>query len=191
MANRLPTASPKILLLDNFDSFTHILADYFLQLGANLTIVRNDATMDSLIAQNFEAVILSPGPGTPADAGIMQEVIQHYHSKVPMLGICLGHQAIGEFFGASLVRALQPMHGKLSAISIIPDPIFSGIDAPWTVVRYHSLILTQLPPTLVALAFGKAGNFLHQHPTFVKWQEKFTGVVLILLGLKVAFLKKS
>ena len=104
MANRLPTASPKILLLDNFDSFTHILADYFLQLGANLSIVRNDVTLDSLIAQNFEAVILSPGPGTPTDAGIMQEVIQHYHTKVPMLGICLGHQAIGEFFGASLDR---------------------------------------------------------------------------------------
>ncbi len=160
MVNRLTTASPKILLLDNFDSFTHILADYFLQLGAHLTIVRNDATVESLIAQNFDAVILSPGPGIPADAGIMFDIIQHYHIKVPILGICLGHQAIGEFFGATLLRALKPMHGKLSEISILPDPIFAGIAVPWPVVRYHSLILKQLPPILAAIAFTQEGEIM-------------------------------
>lgn len=152
--------SPKILLLDNFDSFTHILADYFLQLGANLSIIRNDVPLEDLIGENFEAIILSPGPGKPADAGVMMPLIDFFHNKIPILGICLGHQAIGEYFGAKLDRATRPMHGKLSVIDIHPDTIFDGISNPLEVVRYHSLILKNIPLRLSAIASTAEGEIM-------------------------------
>ncbi len=152
--------SPKILLLDNFDSFTHILADYFLQLGANLSIIRNDVPLEDLIGENFEAIILSPGPGKPADAGVMMPLIDFFHNKIPILGICLGHQAIGEYFGAKLDRATRPMHGKLSVIDIHPDTIFDGISNPLEVVRYHSLILKNIPLRLSAIANTAEGEIM-------------------------------
>ena len=152
--------SPKILLLDNFDSFTHILADYFLQLGANLSIIRNDVPLEDLIGENFEAIILSPGPGKPADAGVMMPLIDFFHNKIPILGICLGHQAIGEYFGAKLDRATRPMHGKLSVIDIHPDTIFDGIYNPLEVVRYHSLILKNIPLRLSAIASTAEGEIM-------------------------------
>ena len=152
--------SPKILLLDNFDSFTHILADYFLQLGANLSIIRNDVPLEDLIGENFEAIILSPGSGKPADAGVMMPLIDFFHNKIPILGICLGHQAIGEYFGAKLDRATRPMHGKLSVIDIHPDTIFDGISNPLEVVRYHSLILKNIPLRLSAIASTAEGEIM-------------------------------
>ncbi|HEX8505050.1 MAG TPA: aminodeoxychorismate/anthranilate synthase component II, partial [Hymenobacter sp.] len=103
----------RLLLLDNFDSFTFTLADYLRQLGAEVLVRRNDVPLHELQALHFDAVVLSPGPGAPAQAGVMPAVIQAFHQTKPMLGVCLGHQALGEFFGASVVRAARPMHGKV------------------------------------------------------------------------------
>ena len=102
-----------ILLIDNYDSFTYNLYDYLLQTGVECTVLRNDAfTLKDLEEIDFQGIVLSPGPKRPADAGLMMAVIDRYHKRVPMLGICLGHQALGEYFGATLVRAAVPMHGK-------------------------------------------------------------------------------
>ncbi|SMB86436.1 anthranilate synthase, component II [Hymenobacter roseosalivarius DSM 11622] len=143
----------RLLLLDNFDSFTYNLLDYFQQLKVQVQVVRNDVPLAAIEALEFDGIVLSPGPGTPARAGVMPEVIQAYHQRVPMLGVCLGHQALGEFFGAKLQRAAQPMHGKVSEIEIAPqEPLFQNLPPRLLVTRYHSLIISALPETLVPLA---------------------------------------
>lgn len=144
----------RLLLLDNFDSFTFTLADYLRQLGAEVLVRRNDVPLPELQALAFDAIVLSPGPGTPAQAGVMPAVIQAFHQTTPMLGVCLGHQALGEFFGARVVRAARPMHGKVGEIHCNPDePLFAGLPATQLVTRYHSLVLGEpLPPEVVALA---------------------------------------
>lgn len=143
-----------ILLLDNFDSFTFTLADYLRQLGAQVLVRRNDVPLAELQKAAFDAIVLSPGPGTPRDAGSLLAVIDAYHRCLPMLGVCLGHQALGEYFGATLQRAAQPMHGKVSAVAIAAaGPLFGGLPAQIPVTRYHSLVLASpLPPALEALA---------------------------------------
>ena len=145
----------RLLLLDNFDSFTFTLADYLRQLGADVTVRRNDVALAELQVPAFGGVVLSPGPGTPAAAGIMPALIQAYHQTVPMLGVCLGHQALGEFFGARVVRAARPMHGKVTAMrcTVAHDPLFAGLPAEQAVTRYHSLVVAEpLPASLQALA---------------------------------------
>ncbi|SHI31502.1 anthranilate synthase, component II [Hymenobacter daecheongensis DSM 21074] len=144
----------QVLLLDNFDSFTYNLLDYYRQLGVHAHVVRNDVPLAEIQRLAFDAVVLSPGPGTPAAAGCLLALIEAYHQRLPMLGVCLGHQALGEFFGARLTRAARPMHGKLSTISCaIEDPLFAGLPARMPVTRYHSLVLKDLPPVLAPLAF--------------------------------------
>lgn len=144
----------RLLLLDNFDSFTFTLADYLRQLGAEVLVRRNDVAIQELRALEFDGIVLSPGPGTPAQAGVMPAVIQAYHQHLPMLGVCLGHQALGEFFGARVVRAARPMHGKVADMRCDPtEALFAGLPAIQQVTRYHSLILEEpLPPDIVPLA---------------------------------------
>jgi anthranilate synthase/aminodeoxychorismate synthase-like glutamine amidotransferase len=137
-----------LILLDNYDSFTYNLQDYFSQLGKPCDVIRNDEkSLQEIIGMNPEAIILSPGPETPSKAGIMMEVIKSFHNKIPMLGICLGHQGIGEFFGAALVRAEKIMHGKTSLIYHQDHPLFSKIPSPFEAMRYHSLLLKNMERT--------------------------------------------
>lgn len=145
----------RLLLLDNFDSFTYNLLDYLQQLGATVEVVRNDVPLAAIEAlPAFDGIVLSPGPGTPARAGVMPALIAAYYRKLPMLGVCLGHQALGEFFGARLGRAVRPMHGKVSEIQWLEkSPLTANLPARQLVTRYHSLVLSQLPPALVPLAY--------------------------------------
>ncbi len=154
--------SKRILLLDNFDSFTYNLYDYFCRIGLDCTVWRN--TRQPREAEKFEAIVLSPGPGRPVDAGFMMDFIAHFYEKKPLLGICLGHQALGQFFGAHLTHALKPMHGKVSEIHCRPDLLFAELNLVQEVVRYHSLVLKKLPATLQSLAETSEGeNMAFKH----------------------------
>ncbi|WP_242929488.1 anthranilate synthase component II [Pontibacter vulgaris] len=149
-----------LLLLDNFDSFTYNLVDYFGQLGVEAHVVRNDVPLEQITKLPVTAIVLSPGPGTPENAGIMMDVIRYYHEQVPMLGICLGHQALGEFFGARLEKGIRPMHGKISEMICEEDLIFAGLPTQMPVVRYHSLVLRHLPESILALAHTQDGELM-------------------------------
>ncbi|ECE7322951.1 TPA: aminodeoxychorismate synthase component 2 [Salmonella enterica subsp. enterica serovar Thompson] len=136
-----------ILLIDNYDSFTWNLYQYFCELGAEVQVRRNDAlTLAHIDALNPQKIVISPGPCTPNDAGISLAVIRHYAGRIPMLGVCLGHQAMAQTFGASVVRAAKVMHGKTSPVTHNGQGVFRGLPSPLTVTRYHSLIVD--PATL-------------------------------------------
>ncbi|MGV3640339.1 MAG: anthranilate synthase component II [Adhaeribacter sp.] len=149
-----------ILLVDNFDSYTYNLLDYFGQLGIAAQVVRNNVPLESLEELSFEAIVLSPGPGVPRRAGLLMEIIDRYHQSKPMLGICLGHQALGEYFGGTLQKGLQPMHGKISQIDCRPDALFRNLPATMPVVRYHSLVIRPDTPALVPLAYSREGELM-------------------------------
>lgn len=132
----------KVLLVDNFDSFVYNLAQAFGALGADPVVVRNDASILDLIEVSPDAVVISPGPGSPSDAGVSVAAIEHFAGKVPVLGVCLGHQCIGAAFGGRVDRAsVGPVHGKTSAIEHDGKGVFSGIESPMTATRYHSLAI--------------------------------------------------
>ncbi|GAB4107654.1 aminodeoxychorismate/anthranilate synthase component II [Echinicola sediminis] len=138
-----------LLLIDNFDSFSHILADYFLQSGVALKIVRNDTPLALLKEESYEGLVLSPGPETPEKAGNLMEILAYYHDKLPVLGVCLGHQCIGQFFGADLVKGDYPVHGKVHKVRKVADHLMlEGIPPEFQVTRYHSLKLQDLPASL-------------------------------------------
>ncbi|MFD2248563.1 anthranilate synthase component II [Pontibacter ruber] len=163
-----------LLLLDNFDSFTYNLVDYFGQVGVEAHVVRNDVPLEEIKKLPVEAIVLSPGPGAPQQAGVMMEVIRHYHEQVPMLGICLGHQALGEFFGATLAKGIKPMHGKISEITCEQDPVFEGLPPIMPVVRYHSLVLQQVPQSIVPLAHTSEGELMaFRHSTLPLYALQF------------------
>ncbi|MDA0841444.1 MAG: aminodeoxychorismate/anthranilate synthase component II [Planctomycetota bacterium] len=144
-----------ILLIDNYDSFVYNLARYFEQIGRNVRVARNDEINISEIAQlKPEALVISPGPCNPARAGISVEVVREFGHTIPLLGVCLGHQCIGEAFGGTVVRALEPMHGRTSQIKHNESGVFAGIPNPFTATRYHSLIVdpANLPDCLEVTA---------------------------------------
>ncbi|GAA4307433.1 aminodeoxychorismate/anthranilate synthase component II [Nibribacter koreensis] len=149
-----------LLLLDNFDSFTYNLYDYFKQIGVEVEVRRNNVSLEELQKLPLEGIVLSPGPGTPEKAGVMPAVIDYYHDRLPMLGICLGHQALGQFFGGQVVKALKPMHGKISEITCAPDPLFAHMPQKVQVVRYHSLVVTKAPASLIPLAQTQEGELM-------------------------------
>ena len=156
------------VLIDNYDSFTHILQDYLLQTGNPCVVYRNDQiSIAQLEALNPTRIILSPGPETPIQAGITLQVIDKFHANIPILGVCLGHQAIGMYFGAQLIHTTYPMHGKTSSISHNNHAIFNNIPNPFTVMRYHSLAISQLNNTgLAAIANTTDKTIMaiaHQH----------------------------
>ena len=129
-----------ILVIDNYDSFTYNLVQYLGELGAEPEVVRNDAVdMAGISAMRPEGIVISPGPGTPDDAGISLEVIRGLGSGIPILGVCLGHQAIGQAFGATVARARRQMHGKTSAVEHDGRGVFRGVPSPFSATRYHSL----------------------------------------------------
>ena len=131
-----------ILLIDNYDSFTYNLYQQISMLGKEVKVVRNDViSIQEIEALNPEAIIISPGPGTPRDAGISIEVIQKLYKKYPILGICLGHQSIGAAFGAKIVQAKTIMHGKMSTLSYRSHALFENFNEPISVMRYHSLVI--------------------------------------------------
>lgn len=131
-----------ILIIDNYDSFTYNVYQYVANLGYEVQVVRNDhMTLADVEAGRYEAIIISPGPGTPDDAGISKAVIQQFAGQVPILGICLGHQAIGEVFGGRVVRAPAPVHGKVCPIQHSGTGIYQGVSAQFVAGRYHSLIV--------------------------------------------------
>ncbi|PDO87263.1 aminodeoxychorismate synthase component 2 [Kosakonia sacchari] len=138
-----------ILLIDNYDSFTWNLYQYFCELGASVEVRRNDEiALADIAALAPEKIVISPGPCTPDESGVSLAVIRHYAGKLPILGVCLGHQAIAQVFGATIVRAAKVMHGKTSPVTHNGTGVFSGLNNPLTVTRYHSLVID--PPTLPA-----------------------------------------
>ncbi|RUO34164.1 anthranilate synthase component II [Aliidiomarina sanyensis] len=138
-----------ILFIDNYDSFTHNLARYFRELGQDVRVVRNDElTVDEMASLQPEALVISPGPCTPNEAGVSLAAIAHFATQIPILGVCLGHQAIGQVFGGQVVRAAQVMHGKRSWIAHDDSALFERLPSCFEVVRYHSLVLE--PSTMPA-----------------------------------------
>ncbi|HEY8258411.1 MAG TPA: aminodeoxychorismate/anthranilate synthase component II [Gemmatimonadales bacterium] len=146
-----------LLVLDNYDSFTYNLVQYAGELGVEPVVYRNDAaSVPELLALNPLAIIISPGPCTPREAGISIPLVQAAAGSVPILGVCLGHQAIGEAFGGTVIRADRLMHGKTTMVTHIGTPLFEGIPSPFEAMRYHSLVVARqgLPSTLEITAWS-------------------------------------
>ncbi len=152
-----------LLMIDNYDSFTYNLVQYFGELGETVHVFRNDEiTLEAISQQAPDYLVISPGPCTPNEAGISVAAIQHFAGKIPILGVCLGHQSIGQAFGGHIVRAKQLMHGKTSAITHTNQGVFAGLPNPLTVTRYHSLVIepSTLPACLVVTAHSDDGEIM-------------------------------
>lgn len=145
-----------MLMIDNYDSFTYNLVQYLGELGADVVVHRNDQiTIDDIEKMNPERIMVSPGPCTPNEAGISMSVIQHYADKLPILGVCLGHQSIGQVFGGKIIHAKEIMHGKTSMIHHNDKGVFNGLTNPYEATRYHSLVIEKesLPDCLEVTAW--------------------------------------
>ncbi len=153
----------KVLMVDNYDSFTYNLVQYFGELGAQVEVFRNDEITVAGIAQRRpDRLVISPGPCSPAEAGISVEAIRHFAGKLPILGVCLGHQSIGAAFGGKIVRARQLMHGKTSGITTTRQGVFAGLPEKFTVNRYHSLAIEKAscPAELVTTGWTDDGEIM-------------------------------
>ena len=160
-----------ILVIDNYDSFTYNLVQYLGELGAELRVVRNDAmSVDEIVGSRPERIVISPGPGTPDDAGVSLDVIRALGASTPILGVCLGHQAIGQAYGATVARAQTQMHGKTSQIRHDESGVFAGLSNPFTATRYHSLAVLKgtVTPDLTVTAWSEDGEIMgirhRRHP---------------------------
>ena len=166
-----------MLLIDNYDSFTYNLAQYFGELGQEVEVIRNDAIdLEGIKAMNPERIVVSPGPCTPNEAGISVPLIKEFAGKLPILGVCLGHQSIGAAFGGNIVRAKRVMHGKTSTITHNRQDCFAEIPTPFTVVRYHSLVIDRdtLPKDLSITAESDDGEIMGvRHKTLPVWGVQF------------------
>ncbi|MCU1279166.1 MAG: anthranilate synthase component 2/para-aminobenzoate synthetase component 2 [bacterium] len=166
-----------LLLIDNYDSFTYNLAQYLGELGAEVRVERNDAvTVDEVAALAPRRIVISPGPCTPNEAGISLELIARLAGKIPILGVCLGHQAIGQAFGGKVVRAPRVMHGKTSPIEHDGAGLFAGIPSPMQATRYHSLVVepASLPPSLAVTARTAEGEIMAlAHKELAVWGVQF------------------
>jgi anthranilate synthase component 2 len=153
----------KLLMIDNYDSFTYNLVQYFGELGADVEVFRNDeVTIDGIAQRKPDRLVVSPGPCSPAEAGISVEAIRHFAGKLPILGVCLGHQSIGAAFGAKIIRARQLMHGKTSEITTTREGVFAGLPERFTVNRYHSLAIEKAscPAELATTAWTDDGEIM-------------------------------
>lgn len=153
----------RLLMIDNYDSFTYNLVQYFSELGAQVQTFRNDEIdLAGIAAQQPERLVISPGPCSPKEAGISVAAIQHFAGKLPILGVCLGHQSIGEAFGGKIVRAQELMHGKTSLITTTQEGVFAGLPKQFTVNRYHSLAIepASLPAVLKVTAQTDDGEIM-------------------------------
>jgi anthranilate synthase component 2 len=147
-----------LLMIDNYDSFTYNVVQYLAELGADVQVHRNDQiTVEQIEALNPERLVISPGPCTPNEAGVSMDVIRHFAGKLPILGVCLGHQAIGQVFGGQVIRAGRVMHGKVSPVFHSDQGIFRGLSNPLQATRYHSLVIEQasLPDCLEVTAWTR------------------------------------
>lgn len=173
-----------ILLLDNYDSFVHNLARYLEELGAEPVVVRSDATtVDAIRHDQPEAIILSPGPCTPQEAGISLDVIRNLGGAIPMLGVCLGHQAIGVAFGATLRRAHQPLHGQTSFITHQENGLFKGLANPFRAMRYHSLVIEEVSSPLRITAQCDDGTIMAiEHESLPIWGVQFHPESILTTG---------
>ena len=153
----------KLLMVDNYDSFTFNIVQYFGELGAEVEVFRNDEiTLEAIAAKQPDRLVISPGPCSPAEAGISVAAIQHFAGQLPILGVCLGHQSIGAAFGGKIVRAQELMHGKTSVISTTQEGVFAGLPQNFTVNRYHSLAIERAtcPPCLKVSAWTEDGEIM-------------------------------
>lgn len=177
-----------LLVIDNYDSFTYNLVQYFGELGASPVVRRNDAISVGEIGEmQPAAIVISPGPCTPRDAGISVELIRRLGSHIPLLGVCLGHQAIGEAYGGRVVRAAHVMHGKTSFVAHDGTGLFRTLPSPLSVMRYHSLIVERasLPPVLRVVASGcDAADEIHalQHVLHPVWGVQFHPESILTVG---------
>ena len=153
----------KLLMIDNYDSFTYNIVQYFGELGAEVEVFRNDEiSIEQIAAKNPDRLVVSPGPCSPLEAGISVAAIQHFAGKLPILGVCLGHQAIGAAFGGNIVRAQELMHGKTSVITTTGQGVFAGLPKQFTVNRYHSLAIEKsaIPDVLEVTAWTDDGEIM-------------------------------
>lgn len=161
--------SPRVTLIDNYDSFTWNLVHYLGELGAQMTVWRNDrVSVDAVLTANPDAIVLSPGPCTPDEAGICLELIARANGRIPLLGVCLGHQSIGQAYGGQIIRAPIPVHGKLSTVRHAAKGLFRGINGTFQATRYHSLIVKRetMPDVLEITAETEEGLVMaiaHRH----------------------------
>ncbi|MGC8529134.1 MAG: anthranilate synthase component II [Leptospirillia bacterium] len=178
------------LMVDNYDSFTYNLVQYFWELGVEMEVFRNDRiSLAEIESGGYEAIVLSPGPGTPADSGICPQIVRELGARLPILGVCLGHQTIGEVFGGTVARAPRLMHGKTSPVFHDGSELFAGIPSPFEATRYHSLIVLEssLPEEIRVTARTEEGEVMaltHQH--LPVWGVQFhPESILTLHGKKI------